>query len=58
MTAKDKVIITALAIATQLTGLTTGVYARDFGQYNDVPRQSYRRILVTDEVRRRLEPAI
>lgn len=38
MTAKEKVTIIALAIAMQITGLTSGAYARDFGQYNDVPR--------------------
>ena len=38
ITAKKKVAITALALAALITGLTPGVYARDYGQYNDVPQ--------------------
>jgi hypothetical protein len=35
---QKKVTIAALALAAQITGLTVGVYARDHGQYEDVPQ--------------------
>ena len=38
VTRKKKVALAALAIATQMTGLTLSVQARDYGQYNNVPQ--------------------
>ena len=38
ITRKKKIAIAAVALAAQMTGLTPGLYARDYGQYNDVPQ--------------------
>jgi hypothetical protein len=38
MTAQKKIALAALTLAAQITGLTPGVHARDYGQYNDVPQ--------------------